>query len=251
MLMMTQLTGFMMGDFVLTPPPAVATITKVSESEANNNNTLTMPSGIIAGDIIFYTDATTDDDDVNTDTTPSGFTKLATATVDINLENTCRCSLYVRLATGIEASQPISGGFSSPDGIAAKQCIVFRGDIPATSISAHGALSQGANSNPSPQTQSASALVAPLIIVGVYNDTTSPSAGSVNPRTFTVGGSPAKDGETEVNSSVFVGPPGEEIETGTDLWFAWKIYNSSPQDAVIDMDDEGLNILLSCTVRVL
>ena len=61
--------------------------------------------------------------------------------------------------------------------------------------------------------------------------------GTVNPRTFTVGGSAAKDGETQATGG------------SADNWLAYKIYNSSPADVVIDQDDEGdNNALVSCYI---
>ncbi|HYM98203.1 MAG TPA: hypothetical protein VET25_00545 [Aestuariivirgaceae bacterium] len=76
--------------------------------------------------------------------------------------------------------------------------------------------------NPAAQTVTASGGVAPLVVLGAYG-----ARGFIDPRTFTVGGSPAKDGEVHNEPGGF-----------SNIVFAWKIYNASPADVVVDMDDE-------------
>jgi hypothetical protein len=103
-----------------------------------------------------------------------------------------------------------------------KVLLVFRPNVPATAYTPQDAAGEVNDGNPSAQTVNASGGLAPLVVFGAYSERG--SGGGVNPRTFTVGGSAAKDGE--VNSTSF-------------CYLAWKIYNSSPADVVVDMDDEG------------
>jgi len=71
-----------------------------------------------------------------------------------------------------------------------------------------------------------------LIVLGCYVA----AINAVNPRTF----NPAKDGEIQATA----------VDGPEDLWLAYKIYNSSPADVSIDMDDEGLfNALVSCYIQ--
>ena len=74
---------------------------------------------------------------------------------------------------------------------------------------------------------------APLIVLGCYRS----NSAAVDPRTFTVGGSPAKDGEVAGPSNL--------------SYVAWKVYVSGAQNVVVDMDDEaGSNILMSGYIAV-
>ena len=91
----------------------------------------------------------------------------------------------------------------------------------ASNMAAAGETTDG---NPSAQVVGASSGTPPLIVIGAYGTT-----GTVDPRTF----STTKDGEITADSF--------------NAYLAYKIYNSSPQDSSIDMDDEGdANILQSC-----
>ena len=101
-----------------------------------------------------------------------------------------------------------------------KVLLVFRPNVPANSLSV-GPTSVATISdiNPVAQTIVATGGTAPLVVIGFYG-----SSGTIDPRTFTVGGSAAKDGE---------------VSESNNLYAAYKIYNSAPADVVVDMDDEG------------
>ena len=96
--------------------------------------------------------------------------------------------------------------------------IVFRGNTSISTVADFDGDFENTAGNPSSQTITSGSGIAPLLVLGAFL-----SDGTVNPRTF----SPAKDGE--VNGTTGVG----------DSWLAYKIYNSSPSDVTIDMDDEG------------
>jgi len=92
--------------------------------------------------------------------------------------------------------------------------------------------SEFTSGNPAAQTVNASGGAPPLIVLGCYVA----AINAVNPRTF----NPAKDGEIQATA----------VDGPEDLWLAYKIYNSSPADVAIDMDDEGLfNALVSCYIQ--
>ena len=101
----------------------------------------------------------------------------------------------------------------------AKALYQFRGNTPITSVNIVDLETQSTDVNPSAHTVGASAGSAPLIVLAGYD-----SSAPIDPRTFTVGGSAAKDGE---------------INNSTIYYLAYKIYNASPADVVVDMDDEG------------
>ena len=108
-----------------------------------------------------------------------------------------------------------------------KVLLVFRGNKAASSLNVASVNSEATAGNPTSQTVTSSGGTPPLVVLGGYGaDTT------LTPRTF----SPAKDGE--VNSSIYA-------------YLAWKIYNSSPANVSIDMDDNGgANILQSCYIEM-
>jgi hypothetical protein len=107
-----------------------------------------------------------------------------------------------------------------------KALYVFRGNAPITMASALSIASTFIAEDPAPQVVSASGGVVPLIVLCGYR-----GALDVDPRSFT----PSKDGE---------------INPTTTVYLAYKIYNSSPADVTVDMDDEGNgNALVSCYIQ--
>jgi len=97
--------------------------------------------------------------------------------------------------------------------------IVFSGNESISTVVDNDGDSEETEGNPAPQTVTSGSGVPPLLVLGAYFT----DGGAVNPRSF----SPAKDGE--VNASL----------SGADAWLAYKIYNASPDDVTVDMDDEG------------
>ena len=87
--------------------------------------------------------------------------------------------------------------------------------------------SQATRSNPSPQTISMSGLTTPVIGLGAFA-----TNGVVSPRTYSLGS------------------PTGEINAGTDTYAAYWIFNSSPGDRSIDMDDEGRQAMASCYLQI-
>lgn len=159
------------------------------------------------------------------DVTASGFTRIGSSQSGTSSSGffSERQNLWYKLALGTE-----TGALTGMSGTAnAKAMYVFRGNVPAALITVADVAGQITNANPTAQVVDASGGVAPLIVIGAYG-----SANAVDPRTF----STTKDGE--INPSAF-------------LYLAYKIYNSSPADSSIDMDDEGdVNILQSCYIQM-
>lgn len=225
MFLATQLCGFMAGGSSLT------SITQVLSATSTGTN-ITAPSGIQAGDLIVLYDCATAAIGSVTEVTPTDFNSIAAIAVGTN----ARAVASWKLALGTEGSSSITGMAAAGAGSTTKVMYVFRGDIPASLITVASTNSQGTSGNPTAQTVTSSSGVAPLVILGFYaarDDIT------ISPRTFTVGGVGAKDAELESNG------------TFGDTWVAYKIYNSSPQNASIDMDDEGsANLLVSCYIQM-
>lgn len=210
-------------------------ITQVLSATSNESATITAPVGIQAGDLLVMLDYAGALGPLPTEVIPTGFTSIASITT-----GTQRFIASYKLADGTEGGTSITGmNPSTLDGNATKIMAVFRGNIPATLITLVDVGSEITTGNPAAQTVTAATGVAPLVVIGAYG--CGPS-GLVNPRTFTVGGSPAKDGELNAFA--------DGAYSDVDAWLAWKIYNASPADVVVDMDDESTNALVSAYLQM-
>jgi hypothetical protein len=219
MLIATQLAGFGAGG-------ALSSLSFV-DSATSTGASVTGPAGILPGDLLVLFDRAVAAGSGTPPTTvlPSGFTSISNSPGSNAAPNSVRSILSYKIADGSEASASLTGMNGSSNG---KMLAVFRGDAPVSSVSPSTPNAETTDGNPASQNVAASGGVAPLIVVGAYGCGTA----AVDPRTF----SPAKD--AEITSS----------GTGT-RYLAYKIYNSSPADVTVDMDDEGdLNSLQSCFI---
>lgn len=209
---------------------AVTSLSQIASTTSSNSATVTGSASIVAGDLLVLLDAVWNlGANPPASSVPTGFTSIVTSS--LGTANATRATLSFKIATGAEASASITG--MTGTGGASKILTVFRGNVAITSASALDPEQTSTDANPAALTVNASSGTPPLVVVAGYS-----SSAAVNPRTFTVGGSAAKDGE--------------QNGTGTllDDWLAWKIYNSSPADVVIDMDDEGLsNTLVAAYIQ--
>jgi hypothetical protein len=203
----------------------LTTIVKQAHSTEVADNTITAPADIIAGDLLILMDATAGSYGAPTLVTPSGWTNIVNITTGKG-----RMAVHRKIADGSEASSNIVTMGGAYDVLFNKILVVYRGNIPATSQTTSTPNTQATTGDPGAQTVSASGGVAPLVVIGCYA-----SDGTVDPRTFTQGGSPAKDGEANGNTSGYQ---------------AWKIFNTAPADIVVDMQDEGTNFLASFYVSL-
>jgi len=206
----------------------VTTLSQVLSSTSDVGGTISYPGGVQFGDLAFLCDWSRWNSGTPTKAIPAPFTEIIT---DNNTgTNSQLMSLSYRLLDGAESGAlPVSNG----TGLDAKVMVVFRGNVPIRGVTISTPTSSGvASGNPAAQNILASGGTPPLVALGCYG-----SSGVVNPRTFTVAGSPAKDGE--------VGEPNDEH-----CYVAWKIYNSSPANVSIDMDDEGSQIMMGLYIAV-
>jgi hypothetical protein len=204
----------------------------IAATTSVNSATITGSASIVAGDVLVLLDSVWNSGALPpASSVPTGFTQITTA-AGVAVDRT-RMTISFKLATGAEASASITGMTGS--GGAAKVLSVFRGAPVVSAISAFDPGQEHTTGNPTAQTITAGGGVAPLLVIGAYSGEL-----AVNPRTFTVGGSAAKDGETQASGGTFI-----------NSWLAYKIYNASPADVVVDMDDEGSdNTLESCYLQV-
>jgi len=215
----------------------LTTITQALSATSTNSATITAPSGILAGDLIVMLDLAAQNT-TPTSVVPSGFSSIA----DIFGTNIGRMVASYKRAVGTEGGTSITGMSTSGFYAMAKAIYVFRGNVPANNVSLVDADGIWASGNPTAQTVTSSGGTPPLVVLGFYGVAT--NGGRVNPRTFTVAGSAAKDGELNaLHDNTFV---------DSDIYIAYKIYNfgATPADCVIDMDDEGENALASCYIQL-
>jgi hypothetical protein len=198
----------------LTGKTALSSITQVLSATATTS-TINFPGGIQAGDLIVFFDACFASGFAGTpaSVTPTGFT-LAQGNSGGGAASPFtagRFNTWYKLATGSE-----SGALTGMnDTTMYKAMYVFRGNAPATAITLGGAGGQLSDADPADVSVTASGGVAPLVVIGSYAST-----GTVSPRTF----STTKDGEINANVRAYL---------------AYKIYNSSPANSTIGIDDEG------------
>jgi hypothetical protein len=220
MLMVNQLCGFGAGG-----REALTSIVQQA-SATSTAQTVNAPADIQAGDLLVLADLGTAILSTPATVEPPGFNTIIN-TSGAPAGTGARQIFSYKIADGSEGSTTITGmnGGSSNN----KVLLVFRGNVPIVTATPNTFAGQVSALNPSAQNVAASGGTPPLVIFGIYGVDNS---ASVNPRTFTVAGSPAKDGEVGNSSS--------------DLFVAWKIYLTAPADASIDMDDEGnANVLQS------
>ena len=102
----------------------------------------------------------------------------------------------------------------------------FRGNNRIKSFAAQDYAEEGAAGNPAAQVCNASLGAVPLIVLGAYGN------------------------ESNVTTSTFSTTADGTLDT-VELISKYKIYNSSPADTTIDMDDDGArNMLASCYIEV-
>ena len=221
--------GFIAGGF----GPLIS-ITQVLSS-TSTAQTITAPSGIQAGDLLVLADMACNTSGAPAAVTPTGWTAV-TASVTTSVIR--QCSSY-KLAVGNEGGTSITG--MTGTGSVAKVMQVFRGNSPATSVTLGDPDAQATSNDPSSQTVTAASGVAPLVVFGFYGAVSSGvSAGFLTPRTFT-SASGGKDGEL----SSFANATND-----TEVWLAWKIFNTAPVDCTVDMGNVDLNSLMSCYIQM-
>lgn len=187
-------------------------------SADSQTNSVTVPAGIQGGDLAILFDVTRSTGSMPADVVPSGFTGIE----EINVlgTNGVRARVAYKILDGSETTIVGMSGDNSHD----KILLLFRGTTPITAAAPQSPWNEVQTaSNPSAQTVLASAQPTPLVVLGLtfnFNGTAFSTA------------SPAFDGT--------VSTAGNRLVTG------YKIYNASPTNHSIDMNDLGnANFLMS------
>ena len=217
MLKVNNLAGF--GARMNTSGPPVTSL--AFQASATGTTSVTGPASIIAGDLLVLANNAVTGGGAPSATVPSGFTSIGTVA-----DGASRSVISYKIADGSEASASIAG--MSGASFNAHCLYVFRGDEAVNTVTPGSVAGQITTGNPTAQVVTSGSGSAPLVVIGVYG-----SDVAVSPRSF----SPAKSGE--INVSTF-------------YYLAYLIYNSSPANVTVDMDDESnSNVLQSCYLEVL
>lgn len=196
--------------------------------ETSITTSITVPDGIQTGDLmVFKNKALNLTGSPPTAVAPSEFTLISSVSVDGGLSSdNVRQTVYYKISQGDEGGTSLTG----MNGTLSEhiELLIFRiSNKVLTSVTVSTPNEQGTSGNPTLQTVVASGGVAPLIVFGCYGS----GITSIAPRTF----SPAEDKEISADMST--------------SWIVYKIYNSSPQDTDVDMDDEDTNCLQSFYIQ--
>ncbi len=179
-------------------------------TNTSTSSTVTCPSGVQAGDFIVLFQRSSNAGSFPSNTTPSGFTS------EIYIDNVVNViiKMDVKIANGTEGGTSIIGMNGSSTNY--KAIMVFYGNAPITGYSSLSEASALGNSNPSAQVCTSGSGSPPIVMVACYS-----GGSAVSPRTFT--------GATE----------DAEITPSTNFYAKYKIFNSSPVNVTVDMEDEG------------
>lgn len=195
-------------------------ITYRDGANVNNSTTITAPSGIVEGDILFFFDRALNTSGAPTAVIPSGFTQIS----NITLGNRRQIVSY-KVADGTEAGATITGMASTSAN--AKRILAFSTGVSSPTATVQSINEQITNAAPSNQTITCGSSSSALIAVSYLGQTTLTSY------TFT----PTEDDSYPNNTN------NNQIK--------YKIYNTSPANVTVTAGDGGNeNALQSFYVEV-
>lgn len=169
------------------------------------------PSGVQAGDLIVAGGQA----QTGTPAAPSGWTQLFSNTTVRDAVGVCK----VINATDVSTGSVDLGGSDAVDGV----CMAFRPSKAISSVTPAGWASEGTASEPTSQTVTSGSGTIPLVVIGFAISSTSTAVFSTQSPAFTY----------------------EASNTDDDAHMGCKIYNSTPSNHDIDMDDLGVNNVLA------
>lgn len=183
--------------------PAITSVSYISSTTSTGSNDITLPSGILLGDILVIGAF------ASTFATNAGWT---------NGTITNSSGFKWKIADGTESGATLTFATGTPTSWRAI-CVQLRPDQQTDAVSQRsgGNVSTQTNTNPAQQTLNASAGTAPVVGLTMFHTA---AGGVVNPRTTSI-------------------TPTQELSVGTEHYLHVYIQNSSPADYTWDMDDEG------------
>jgi hypothetical protein len=170
------------------------------------SNTITIPSGVMKGDLLVLLDFVKRESGSVTTLVPSGFTQIAANDMNITPDGWGMAASY-KIATDGDADTVVAGMNSD---IERKLMTVFRGDRPINKVTVGGALMRAYRTGTITDTIAGSASVAPSVVLGFLGNSGSSPDLTASPRDNWITGTGTSGGEPHT------------------AWLAWKIYNSAP-----------------------
>ena len=200
-------------------PGSVSSITFHASATADAT-TITIPATVQDGDFAVLFDFA-GGSSAPSDVTPSGWTSNANLAGLISGGLSWRSRISYRILTAALAGTSVTG-MASGGSTAAKVMLVFRPNVAASTLTLGDPATGATSGNPASQTLTSGSGAAPLVALGF-------AAAYNNSPTFSTA-SPAFGGE---------------VASGTVTRAGYKIYNSSPSNHTVDMNDLGTNNVLS------
>lgn len=200
-------------------PGSVSSITFHASATADAT-TITIPATVQDGDFAVLFDFA-GGSSAPSDVTPSGWTSNANLAGLISGGFSFRSRISYRILTAALAGTSVTGMVSG-GATAAKVMLVFRPNVAASTLTLGDPATGATSGNPASQTLTSGSGAAPLVALGF-------AASYNNSPTFSTA-SPAFGGE---------------VASGTVTRAGYKIYNSSPSNHTVDMNDLGTNNVLS------
>lgn len=193
--------------------PTLTSVAFFASNSIGGSTTITVPAGVIAGDLIVMFDRCGNPTTIPAAVVPTGFTQISN--LSLNSTTDYRVVVSYKVADGTEGGTTITG--IAATGFRQKSLAVFRPNGKATVSLSPAVGGQILDGNPTAQTVSSNGQAGPLIVFGCYG-----SSGAIDPRAFT----PTKTGEVAQSNTMYL---------------AYGIYNTTTvgNDVIIDMDDEG------------
>ena len=205
-----------------------------TSNTSTSSLTITHPVTVQAGDLMILFEGTWDNDSDYINAVPTNFTEI--------YKNAYLYVTSTYMAIAISARiLPNTNDITTPTPVGTTvdghhyNALYFRPSKSITSITPSGTINnQNTTSNPTSQTVSASGGTVPLIVFGLIQTTSSLAAFSTE--------NPAFDNEYTSSGVTTSGSAYARV--------GYKLYNSSPQDHSIDMNDLGTQRLTSFYLEV-
>lgn len=193
----------------------ITSLVKQAHSTSLDSATITAPADIQAGDLLILMDvAWTIAITVPPTVVPTGFTSILNTSSASGMYG--RTITSYKIADGSEASSSITGMAASLDN--AKTLLVFRANMPISSVTVNDAAGEMTTNDPASQTISVgSSTTLALSFGGFFGDSAGPTS------VFTIGGSAADDGSV----------------TNGNQTCKWRTDENSFSDIVADTGDAG------------
>jgi hypothetical protein len=202
------------------------TIAALTSATSSGSKYISIPSAAIAGDFAVLVDVAADFGDSIASVTPSGWTSLSAQFVSAGTTSIRTNISYRKLTSGNPGSTVT--GLDVYSSRMRKVMLVFRPSTSIVSINAPTWNAEATSGNPASQTVTVSGVATPLIVLACAS---------------AVGSVPAFSTETPAMTNITYSSNNAKVRIG------YTIYNSSPSNQSIDMNDVDVNILQSGSVR--